>query len=67
MALSILGHPAAYVPSQRAVGAHLARDVALEALEPSAGQRFARVEHRIIGDTWRMPSSHFLTVLAEPR
>jgi hypothetical protein len=32
-----------------------------------ARRRFARVEHRIIGDTWRMPSSHFLMVLAEPR
>ncbi|MEO5729771.1 MAG: class I SAM-dependent methyltransferase [Byssovorax sp.] len=39
MALSILGHPAAYILSQRAVGAHLARDMALEALEPTVGQR----------------------------
>ncbi len=39
MALSILGHPAAYILSQRAVGAHLARDLALDALAPAAGQR----------------------------
>lgn len=39
MALSILGHPAAYILSQRAVGAHLARDLALDALEPTVGQR----------------------------
>lgn len=39
MAFSILGHPAAYVLSQRAVGATLARNVAIDALEPAAGHR----------------------------
>jgi SAM-dependent methyltransferase len=39
MAFSILGYPAAYILSQRAVGATLARDVAIDALEPAAGQR----------------------------
>jgi hypothetical protein len=53
MALSIFGHPAADVLSQRAVGARLARDVALEALAPARGQPILE--------------SHFLIVLAEPR
>ncbi|MEP7125897.1 MAG: class I SAM-dependent methyltransferase [Byssovorax sp.] len=39
MALSILGFPAAYVLSQRLVGATDARDQAIEALEPAPGQR----------------------------
>jgi SAM-dependent methyltransferase len=39
MAFSILGYPAAYILSQRAVGATLARDVAIDALAPEAGQR----------------------------
>lgn len=32
-----------------------------------ARRRFGNVEHRIIGDTWRIPFSHFLMVLSEPR
>lgn len=39
LSFSILGHPAVYVFSQRLVGAHLARDLALDALAPTAGQR----------------------------
>jgi SAM-dependent methyltransferase len=32
-----------------------------------ARRRFARVEDRIVGDTLRIPSSHFLMVLSDPR
>ena len=32
-----------------------------------ARKRFGKVEHRIVGDTWRIPSSHFLTVFSDPR
>jgi SAM-dependent methyltransferase len=32
-----------------------------------ARKRFAKVEHRIVGDTWRIPSTHFLMILSEPR
>ena len=39
MAFSILGYPAAYVLSQRLVGATHARDLAIAALEPAAGHR----------------------------
>jgi hypothetical protein len=53
MAFSILGHPAAYSYP--------------EGFLAPARRRFAKVEHRIIGDTWRIPSSHFLMILAAPR
>ncbi len=38
-----------------------------EAFLALARRRFGNVEHRIIGDTWRIPFSHFLMVLSEPR
>jgi SAM-dependent methyltransferase len=38
-----------------------------EAYLALARRKFVNVEHRIIGDTWRIPFSHFLMVLSEPR
>lgn len=28
---------------------------------------FGRVESRVVGDTWRMPASHFMMILEEPK
>jgi SAM-dependent methyltransferase len=32
-----------------------------------AGASFGRIESRIVGDTWRMPASHFMMILQEPK
>ncbi|EYF02107.1 class I SAM-dependent methyltransferase [Chondromyces apiculatus] len=37
-----------------------------EAFRALARRHFARVESRLHGDTWRMPSAHFSMVLSEP-